>query len=137
MDFRFRKAERITSLKDIEHLFERGCSSSVNVSPLLAVWQQRPAVTADGRRSVKVLVSVAKKRLRHAVDRNRTKRQIREAYRLHREQLDRVVADSGKELLIAFVWQSDTLEPTERVSEAMRRILAFIAQRTTTTQKFS
>ena len=137
MDFRFRKAERITSLKDIEHLFERGCSSSVNVSPLLAVWQQRPAVTADGRRSVKVLVSVAKKRLRHAVDRNRAKRQIREAYRLHREQLDRVVADSGKELLIAFVWQSDTLEPTERVSEAMRRILAFIAQRTTTTQKFS
>lgn len=137
MDFRFRKAERITSLKDIEHLFERGCSSSVNVSPLLAVWQQRPAVTADGRRSVKVLVSVAKKRLRHAVDRNRAKRQIREAYRLHREQLDRVVADSGKELLIAFVWQSDTLEPTERVSEAMRRILAFIAQRTTTKQKFS
>ena len=137
MDFRFRKAERITSLKDIEHLFERGCSSSVNVSPLLAVWQQRPAVTADGRRSVKVLVSVAKKRLRHAVDRNRAKRQIREAYRLHREHLDRVVADSGKELLIAFVWQSDTLEPTERVSEAMRRILAFIAQRTTTTQKFS
>ena len=57
MDFRFRKAERITSLKDIEHLFERGCSSSVNVSPLLAVWQQRPAVTADGRRSVKVLAA--------------------------------------------------------------------------------
>lgn len=136
MDFRFRKAERITSLKDIEHLFERGCSSSVSVSPLLAVWQQHPAVTADGQR-VKVLVSVAKKRLRHAVDRNRAKRQIREAYRLHREQLDRVVADSGKELLIAFVWQSDTLEPTERVSEAMRRILAFIAQRTTTKQKFS
>ncbi|MBR3373381.1 MAG: ribonuclease P protein component, partial [Bacteroidaceae bacterium] len=66
----FRKTERITSLKEIEHLFERGHSSSIQAMPLHAVYQLRSAEQEETP-VIKVLVSVAKKRLRHAVDRNR------------------------------------------------------------------
>ena len=116
--FRFSKRERISSLKEIESLFERGRSSSVQCIPLRAVWQTRSSqhtVLPTTEPAIKVLMSVAKKRLRHAVDRNHAKRQMREAYRLHYRQLAKVVAERGLQLYIAFVWQSEEQEPTERV----------------------
>lgn len=121
--FRFSKRERISSLKEIEGLFERGHSSRVQCMPLRAVWQLLPWQEGP---VVRVMMSVAKKRLRHAVDRNRAKRQMRESYRLQHQQLSEGVAARGQQLLIAFVWQSEETEPTERVFEAMRQVLEAI-----------
>ena len=42
---------------------------------------------AQGEVPVQILISVPKKRFKHAVDRNRVKRQVREAYRLHKQVL--------------------------------------------------
>ena len=42
---------------------------------------------AHGEVPVQILISVPKKRFKHAVDRNRVKRQVREAYRLHKQVL--------------------------------------------------
>ncbi|MBP5629594.1 MAG: ribonuclease P protein component [Bacteroidaceae bacterium] len=130
--FRFSKRERISSLKEIESLFERGRSSSVQCMPLRAVWQTcsyQHTVLPTAEPAIKVLMSVAKKRLRHAVDRNRAKRQMREAYRLYHWQLTEAVAECGLQLHIAFVWQSEEPEPTEHVFEAMRCLLETIGER--------
>lgn len=130
--FRFSKRERISSLKEIESLFERGHSSSVQSMPLRAVWRicsSRQTDLLATEPAVKVMMSVAKKRLRHAVDRNRAKRQMREAYRLHHQQLTETVTARGLQLYIAFVWQSEGLEPTERVFEAMRSVLDAIRKK--------
>lgn len=131
--FRFPKRERIFLLKEIEGLFERGRNSRVQCMPLQAVWQLRPCpndgVTAKTEPAVKVMMSVAKKRLRHAVDRNRAKRQMREAYRLQHQQLSEAVSARGQQMLVAFVWLSDEAESTERVFEAMRQVLGKIIER--------
>lgn len=125
---RFSKSERITSLKEIEHLFERGHSSSIQAMPLRAVYQLSTA-EADTGVSIRILVSVAKKRLRHAVDRNRAKRQVREAYRLHHQELSKALEAGGQQMRIAFVWLSEEPVPTKGVFSSMDKILHTILQR--------
>ena len=84
MDHRFPKAEHLCLQRDIDALFASGAHSVVGF-PLRAVWHE---VEWDGHGPrVKVLVSVSKRKFKHAVDRNRAKRQMREAYRLNKHLL--------------------------------------------------
>ena len=121
--FGFRKRERLVSLRLIDELFGGGHSRSVAAFPLRAVFMQRPRGAHD--EPLQMLISVPKKYFHHAVDRNRVKRQVREAWRLHKSLLAEALA-SDKQLLIAFVWTSDSLLPTsavaERVANLTRRI---------------
>lgn len=130
---RFRKTERITSLKEIEHLFERGYSSSIQAMPLRAVYQLYTG-DAEMMPEIRVLVSVAKKRLRHAVDRNRAKRQVREAYRLQHQALSAVLRSRGKHMRMAFVWLSEGPVATEEIFDAMGKILAAISAKLKSSQ---
>ena len=132
--YTFKKNERLTSLKEIDSLFERGRNSSVSVFPVRAVYQTLP-MPQDGRPTppVKVLISVAKKRLHHAVDRNRAKRQLREAYRLQHHPLSHTLSHGTSPLVmrLALIWLSETPQPSSRVSEAVGRILSLIDKRLT------
>ena len=119
----FRKWERIVSKKQIESLFEGGESQSLAAFPLRVVYQ-----ITERRQSntpAQILISVPKKRFKHAVDRNKVKRQVREAFRLHKQPLWDTIPDD-KQLAIAFIWLSDkhcsTLEVEKRVVSLLRRI---------------
>lgn len=119
----FRKWERIVSKKQIESLFEGGESQSLAAFPLRVVYQ-----ITERRQSntpAQILISVPKKRFKHAVDRNKVKRQVREAFRLHKQPLWEAIPDD-KQLAIAFIWLSDkhcsTLEVEKRVVSLLRRI---------------
>ena len=74
---------------------------------------------------IQLLVSVPKKKFKHAVDRNRVKRQVREAYR-HHKQLLASVLPPNQQMLLAFVWLSDehcsSNEVEGRVVNLMKRI---------------
>ena len=117
------KRERMVSRKLIDSLFGGGSSSSVAAYPLRAVYMTQER--AQGESPVQILISVPKKRFRHAVDRNRVKRQVREAYRHHKALLYDVLADH-QQLLLAFVWLSPTHLPTRdvesRIVSLMHRI---------------
>ena len=119
----FRKRERMVSLKLIESLFGGGCSQSVAAFPLRAVYMLSERQTGDA--PVQLLISVPKKRFKHAVDRNRVKRQIREAFRQHKDLLYHVLPDNQR-LLLAFIWLSDEHRPSKevegRIVTLMRRI---------------
>ena len=121
----FRKQERIVSTKLIETLFEKGSSHSVVAFPLRAVYVE--IERQAGCAQVQVLISIPKKRFKHAVDRNRVKRQVREAYRHQKEILEGKVAED-RQLLIAFIWLSDkhyqTSEVEKRVVGLLERIAA-------------
>lgn len=120
----FRKRERMVSNLLIEALFDSGKSRSVSAFPLRAVYQTTER--REGSAPVQVLISVPKKRFHHAVDRNRVKRQIREAYRCHKELLWQQIPDD-KMVLLGFVWLSDRHSPTVEVERRLVSILQRIA----------
>lgn len=122
----FRKQERIVSGRLIETLFGKGSSQSLAAYPLRAVYMQTEH--QEGHAPVQILISVPKKRFKHAVDRNRVKRQVREAYRRNKQLLSDSVVE-GKELLIAFIWLSDRHCPTEEVEKRVVSILQRIAKK--------
>jgi ribonuclease P protein component len=113
----------MVSLKLIESLFGGGCSQSVAAFPLRAVYMLSERQPNDA--PVQLLISVPKKRFKHAVDRNRVKRQVREAFRQYKDLLWQVVPEEQR-LLLAFIWLSDEHRPskevTQRVVGLMKRI---------------
>ena len=120
----FKKKERIVSNLLIETLFGKGHSQSLSAYPLRAVYIQTEH--SEGCAPVQILISVPKKRFKHAVDRNRVKRQIREAYRHHKQILEGTVAE-GKQLLIAFIWLADRHYQTQEVEKRVVNILQRMA----------
>ena len=121
----FRKRERMVSNLLIEALFENGSSQSVSAFPLRAVYQMIDR--RDGHGPAQILISVPKKRFKHAVDRNRVKRQIREAYRHHKQLLWEGMADN-QEMLLGFIWLSDRHYPTREVETRVVKILQRVAK---------
>lgn len=110
----FKKEERLKSKKQIEALFEGG--KSVDAFPLKAVWiktnPQFPFPAQAG-------FSVSKKYFPKAVDRNRVKRLMREAYRLRKTQLYEILAqkNTGLSLMLLYVGrkQIDFIETDRKV----------------------
>ena len=119
----FPKQERMVSRLLIETLFGGGCSHSMAAFPLRVVYMTRER--RDDEAPIQLLISVPKKHFKHAVDRNRVKRQIRESYRRHKELLMGSLPDS-QQLLIACVWLSDRQESSlsieQKLVSLMRRI---------------
>ena len=81
--FTFPKEEHLCRKKLIEELFSKQ-SASFGVYPLRIVWIKAAAPTTV---PPQVLISVSKRTFKRAVDRNRLKRLIREAYRLNKYRL--------------------------------------------------
>ena len=121
----FRKEERIVSNLLIETLFEKGNSQSLTAYPLRAVYLRTEH--REGCAPVQLLISVPKKKFKHAVDRNRVKRQIREAYRKNKSLLEGAV-EEGQMLLIAIIWLSDKHFATKEVEKKVVGLLKQMAK---------
>lgn len=120
----FHKKEHICLRRDIETLFSAG-SRSLSLFPLRVTY--RCVEPAPEQPAVKVLLSVAKRRLRHAVDRNCVKRRIREAYRTQKNLLCDSLAPDVK-LHLAFVWLADKPLPSALIRQRMETALCRIAE---------
>ena len=118
----FRKAEHICLKRDIDALFDKG-NAAKTAYPLRAVWRKLPY--REGPK-VKVLVSVSKRHFKHAVDRNRSKRQIREAYRLNKQRLS---PPEGAAVHVAFIWLSDQPISSDIVHKKLKALLKIINQK--------
>lgn len=123
--YTFRKPEHLCLKKEIEALFSAGCSS-MSQFPLRATFR---TVVYDGTGpQVKVLLSVSKRHFKHAVDRNRAKRQLREAYRLQKQLLIGQLPPSVG-VHLAFIWLSDRPMPSQVVSKRVNTILQRVGEK--------
>lgn len=121
------KSERLNSKAMIERLFAGG-NSSFPAFPLRVVYMWIDA--NEGTADASILVSVPKKRFKHAVKRNLVKRQVREAYRRNKYVLlDALQAsESGKRLVLAFIWLDNRTYPSETVEYKVRKLLVHIVE---------
>lgn len=91
------------------------------------VCKTRPLSDPDGDVPLpQLLISVPKKRFHHAVDRNRVKRLVREAYRTQKHPLVAAAQARRQEVVFAVIYLSDKLptaaETTQRLSTALTRM---------------
>ena len=118
------KSERLRYLSDIRTLFNEG--RSIVAFPIRAVYIKKDR--AQDQPPASILVSVPKRHFKHAVDRNRVKRQIRESYRKHKTLVTDSVPE-GKQLLVAFIWLSDRHFGSDEIESRIVSLLRKMADR--------
>lgn len=121
----FPKAEHLTKKLEIDTLFEHG--EGFIIFPLRVVYKLVPK--EENSSAIKVVISVPKKRFKHAVDRNRFKRLIRESYRLNKNQLWQTVEQIPWNLHIAFCAVSNELPTFDTVQDKMEQGLTKLENR--------
>ncbi len=128
------KAERLSSKKQVDILFSGGAGRSMSIFPIRLVYVINDAIDDAKEPQAKMMVSVSKRYFKHAVQRNRVKRQLREAYRLNKHHLlDTLAQHPGTQVLMAFIWTSDQLAATADVESRMKKLLARLSEKTTAT----
>jgi len=96
----FKKEERLKSKKIISQLFENG--KIVHAHPFKVLYK-----CTDSNNStfpVRFAVSVSKKNFKKAVERNRLKRKIREAYRLNKRVLYKSLIENNQNLNLFVIY---------------------------------
>ena len=121
------KSERLDSKKLIERLFAGG-NKSFPAFPLRVVYM--PLTPEENVADASILISVPKKRFKHAVKRNRVKRHVREAYRHNKHILLEALKakESPNKMILAFIWLDNKLYSTEQVEYKVKKLLTHIAE---------
>ena len=130
---RLRKAERLRSRTAVLRLFDKG--KSVYAFPLRMIYiSHTPQEMAEMYRGQtpadmglrQMLITVPKKKFRHAVDRVWLRRRIREAYRLNRDALVPATLPADAYIQMAFIYVGDKKVGYDVIEKKMRKLLGSI-----------
>lgn len=114
LTFDYPQKEKLKSRKQIQELFSQG--KHVKTSHLRLIYTPLPLEDA----MMKIGVSVSKRLFKLAVDRNRIKRLMREAYRLNQHELKAIISQPHVMML---VYQSKDMPTFERIDQEMKKII--------------
>ncbi len=120
--FSFPKREHLYGDTTVDRLHKKG--KSFLAFPVKVTY----LITTD-EQPVRCMMVAPKKRFKHAVDRNRVKRQLREVYRHHKQELIDWSIATGKQVHIAMVCVSDKLLPQRVMERKVSSALTKIAER--------
>jgi ribonuclease P protein component len=115
----FRKEERLKSSKVIKQLFSQG--NSFLVHPFRVNW-----ISGEEKKKfpARILIGVSKKNFRKAVERNRLKRVIREAYRKNKSVLYQYLEDRHSYCDFSVIYIGKTEEEYSVIEEKIIILLA-------------
>lgn len=113
--FGFGKKEKLKSRKQIDELFVNG--KSFAVFPVRVTYQFLPA----GETVLQTGVTASKKHFKKAVDRNRIKRLLREAYRLQKNELQITLKQNKKQAILFFMYTDKTIASFDIIKEAVHK----------------
>ncbi len=122
------KQERLKSRKAIEHLFKQGKSFTVFPFRVLYIWEQvtiAEDTTPDnsGNTRLQAGFTVSSRNFKKAVDRNRIKRLMREAYRLQKNELQQSPVLDHLNLTLFFIYVGKELPEYKQVLEKTEIVL--------------
>lgn len=118
----FRKPERLKRKKLLEEVYQSG--KPIKAFPFILLYKR---AQIQGGAPIQLAISVPKRRVRLAVDRNRIKRQVREAFRTSKAPVyDELRAQNAQlGLLLIFVGHTHALESAlvhQKIFELIARL---------------
>ena len=111
------QTERLKSRKVIEQLFKKG--KSFSIFPFRVVWQYQqgsPEILQAG-------FTVSTKYFKKAVDRNRIRRLMKEAYRLQKNDLQQCLKNGNKPIAIFIIYVGKELPLYQLISTKMELVI--------------
>lgn len=124
MNLGLSKKQKLCSTVAIDTLFGHGDGVEAALAfPVRAVWRENVERRSDA--PLQFLVSIPKKRLRHAVDRVKMRRRIREAFRLHWQDYP---WPKERKWDLAFVYVDSSLQSYDKVERAVKKLLQCVWQ---------
>lgn len=117
------KLQRLYGKKAVSLLFSSGTS-----------FFQYPfkIVTSSPSEQAKVplrfMVSISKRNFKNATDRNRIKRQVREAWRTQKQPLIEVLVQQQKNLEVALIFTAKNILPSSEINSKIKRVITRLMQ---------
>lgn len=117
--FEFPKKQKLCNEKAIKKMFSNGKSFVVNPFRLVWIKEERNDDVV-----IKSILVAPKKKLNLAVDRNLVKRRLKEAYRLHKVDLESYLKSKNIQLSVAIIYQQEEILPFKVIEEKIKLILS-------------
>ena len=116
--YTFKKEEKLKNRKTIEQLFRDG--KSFSVFPFRVLWK----LTGTSVSPLQTGFAVSSKHFKKAVDRNRIKRLMREAYRLQKNELQNQLKQQQKQLAVFIIYVGNELPEYDLVFDKTTNVLS-------------
>jgi len=120
-NYSFSKQERICNRNDFQKLLSEGQSFYCYPFRCMYLWNETTSF------SVRIAISVSKKKIKKAVDRNKIKRLIRESYRLEKEILYQKYLNTAQSMDIFIIYTETKIFSfyfiRKKIIELMNRII--------------
>ena len=116
--FEFPKKQKLCGETVIKEMFSSG--KSFTTLSVRLVWKEdnnKDEVT------VKSIIVVPKKKIRRAANRNIISRRMKEAYRLNKLELEKILKDKKLQLSIAIIYQKEIILSYRTIEEEIKLIL--------------
>ena len=129
--FTYQKKDKLKSRKQTQHLFSTG--QAINVFPIRLIYTIEPMVSnAESASATSVLqagVGAPSRTFRKAVQRNRVKRLLREAYRLEKPNFISQAALDNKRVNLFFLYTDALVLTQVEIQGKLKEVLSILVSK--------
>ncbi len=126
--YRLPKSHRLHLRRSVEEVFAQGKSFVAYPLRVVYILGEAPLSAQSPSPRAQMMVSVPKKYFKRATARNRIKRLVREAYRLHQPPLLECLSEQGRYLRIGWINVARELPSYDDVARGVRKGLRRIVE---------